>query len=80
MCNPWRSGGPVELVVNIIDNGIKYNLPQGKVEISFKKEEDFIVTQAADPGVGIPEEDLGKVLDRFTGSINPVPKRSVVQD
>jgi heavy metal sensor kinase len=55
----------LELFANLIDNAIKYNVPQGKIDISIKKETGFIVTEIIDTGIGIPEEDLDKVLDRF---------------
>ena len=53
------------MFVNIIDNAIKYNAPKGKIDIADRKEEGFIVTEIKDTGIGIPEEDLEKVVDRF---------------
>lgn len=55
----------LDLFVNIIDNAIKYNVPEGKVDISVGKETGFIVTEIRDTGIGIPESDLDKVFDRF---------------
>lgn len=55
----------LELFVNLLDNAIKYNVPQGRIDISVKKEADFVVTEIRDTGIGIPESDLGKVFDRF---------------
>ncbi|MHB1696780.1 MAG: sensor histidine kinase [bacterium] len=53
------------LFVNIFENSIKYNVPQGRIDIFVKKETDFIVTEIRDTGIGIPESDLDKVFDRF---------------
>jgi signal transduction histidine kinase len=55
----------LELFANLIDNAIKYNIPQGKIDISFKKETGFIVTEIIDTGISISEEVLDRVFDRF---------------
>jgi heavy metal sensor kinase len=55
----------LELFVNIIDNAIKYNVPEGKIDVAFRKEKGFLVTEIKDTGIGIPEEGLGRVFDRF---------------
>ncbi len=55
----------LETFVNIVDNAIEYNVPGGRITISVRKEGEFIVTEIADTGIGIPEGDLEKVFDRF---------------
>lgn len=55
----------LETFVNIVDNAIKYNVPDGRIDISVRKESEFIVTEITDTGIGIPEGDLEKVFDRF---------------
>jgi len=55
----------LELFTNLMDNAIKYNIPQGKIDISIRKEMDFIVTEIRDTGIGISEGDLDRVFDRF---------------
>ncbi len=55
----------LELFTNLIDNAVKYNIPQGKIDISIGKEMDFIVTEIRDTGIGISEGDLDRVFDRF---------------
>ncbi len=55
----------LEVFINIIDNAIKYNIPRGKIDISFKKEDAFIAIQVRDTGVGIAVEDLKQVFERF---------------
>jgi signal transduction histidine kinase len=55
----------LELFVNIIDNAIKYNISRGEIDISIKKEKPFVVTEIKDTGIGMAEEDLDRVFDRF---------------
>ncbi len=50
---------------NLISNAIKYNRPEGEVRISLRTGEGYLRVDVADTGIGIPEEDLGRVFDEF---------------
>ena len=54
-----------QIVFNLMENGVKYNLPGGRVFVTDKGSEDQVILTVEDTGVGIPEEDIGKVFDRF---------------
>ena len=54
-----------QVIFNLVENAIKYNLPGGKVEVSAFHRGDRVVLEVADTGVGIPEEDLPKIFERF---------------
>ena len=54
-----------QVVFNLIENAIKYNLPNGKVDISLKREEDISILTVDDTGIGVPESDLPYIFDRF---------------
>ncbi len=54
-----------QIVYNLIENAIKYNHPGGTVRILCYPWEDFILLEVDDTGVGIPEEDLPRVFERF---------------
>jgi heavy metal sensor kinase len=55
----------LELVENVLDNAIKYNVPDGKIDIAIEKENSFLVIKIQDTGIGISRKDMDKVFDRF---------------
>lgn len=50
---------------NLIVNAINYTLPGGKVDVIYKKGEDFVEVQVKDTGVGIPAHQLGRLYTKF---------------
>ena len=54
-----------ELVYNLIDNAIKYNVENGSVEISISRDKNNIILSVSDTGIGIPEEYQERVFERF---------------
>jgi two-component system, OmpR family, sensor kinase len=50
---------------NIVDNGIKYTQNGGRVDVSSAIDDGFVRIDVQDTGVGIAEEDLKFVFDRF---------------
>jgi len=53
------------VLVNVIDNAIKYSPSGSPIEISAKLANGYIEIEVADSGVGIPHEDLSRVFDKF---------------
>lgn len=54
-----------QIIFNLVENGIKYNLPGGKLSISLQQTEDTAIIRVQDTGVGISEEALTHIFERF---------------
>ena len=54
-----------QMIFNLIDNALKYNRPNGEVRVSAELGNQSLVITVADTGIGIPQEETGKVFDRF---------------
>jgi signal transduction histidine kinase len=53
------------LVTNLLENAIKYNRPNGSVSISAAKQDDRVRIQFEDTGIGINEEEISEIFERF---------------
>ncbi len=60
----------VQVLVNLLDNAIKYSREKTSVEVGLAAEGEYAVITVSDEGIGIPEEDLHEVFDRFFRSQN----------
>ncbi len=54
-----------EIIHNLVKNAIKYNKPDGKVNVSVKQCLDGIELSVSDTGIGIPPEDIEHIFERF---------------
>lgn len=54
-----------EMIYNLCDNAIKYNVKDGSVEITVSKAELGAVVTVRDTGIGIPPEYQSRVFERF---------------
>jgi heavy metal sensor kinase len=54
-----------QVIVNLLDNAIKYTPAGGHVSLSVKRDGDFAILEVADDGIGIPAEALPHVFKRF---------------
>lgn len=54
-----------QVMVNLIDNAIKYTPSGGKVTVKAYEDDTMIRVDVVDTGIGIPSEDVGRVFERF---------------
>lgn len=54
-----------QIIFNLVENGIKYNVPDGSLTVGLRRREDNAILTISDTGMGIPQESLGKIFDRF---------------
>ena len=53
------------VLVNVIDNALKYSVPDKSVEIKARSSSQFLDISVADRGEGIPVGDLERIFDKF---------------
>ena len=54
-----------QVIFNLVENGVKYNVTGGRVTVTTSRAEGRVVLRVEDTGIGIPEEELSKIFDRF---------------
>lgn len=55
----------IQVLDNIISNAIKYSPQGGEIVVKVVEEKHQLLTKISDEGVGIPEEKLDRIFDRF---------------
>ena len=54
-----------QVFLNLLDNAIKYSDPGDRVRVSIEEDVPWITVRVSDTGVGIPDEDLDQLFERF---------------
>lgn len=54
-----------QVFLNLLDNAIKYSDPGARVDLSIQEDPSSLTVRVRDTGVGIPEEDLDQLFERF---------------
>ena len=53
------------IMTNLVENAIKYNKDHGWVKVILDADHQYFTFEVSDSGIGIPEEDLAHICERF---------------
>lgn len=62
----------MQVIINLVDNAIKYTEPGSKIQISTQKRKNEVIVEVADNGNGISEEQKDKLFNMFYSGNTPV--------
>ena len=54
-----------ELLFNLCDNAIRYNVEGGLVQVDVHREREQVILTVQDTGIGIPQEHQERIFERF---------------
>lgn len=54
-----------QVIVNLVDNAINYTPEDGKVSLKLFQADQKVKIEVSDTGIGIPEEELPRIFERF---------------
>lgn len=54
-----------QVLINLLDNAVKYSEPGGTVTVAAAQEGDMVRVSVRDSGIGIPQKDLPRLFERF---------------
>jgi PAS domain S-box-containing protein len=54
-----------EVLTNLISNAVKYTPEKGDIQVLLKPEAEYLLIQVSDNGIGISQEDLDRIFDKF---------------
>ena len=67
----------VQVVSNLVNNAVKYSPEGGTVTLSSRVEGNFALVSVSDTGIGIPQDEIGHVFERFrrvrSGAAQSIP-------
>ena len=59
---------------NLVDNAIRYNVPNGQIVVTLEKVADqpYVEVRVKDTGIGLPAEEMEKLFSKFFRASNAV--------
>lgn len=55
----------IQVIMNLVGNSVKYTQPEGRIIVEAYNNEKVLFIFVKDNGIGIPEEDIPRVFERF---------------
>lgn len=52
-------------LTNLLDNAAKYSKPPARIRVKVQQQDQTVIVQISDQGIGIPEADLEHIFERF---------------
>ena len=65
------------IMLNILSNAIKYNKPNGNIDVIVKDRKEKVYIDVIDTGIGIPKDRINTIFDRFERMEN---KNAVIKE
>ena len=62
----------VQVIVNLLDNALKYTESDSEIVVNLKKTDDMAVFSLSDNGPGIPDEEKSRIFDKFYRGMNKI--------
>ena len=54
-----------QMILNLVDNAVKYNVPNGSVTVSAENAGGKVIICVRDTGIGIPSQHIPRIFERF---------------
>jgi signal transduction histidine kinase len=61
----WDRDAVSRALLNLIDNAIKYSADEKAIEVVLRQDEQYVIIEVKDHGIGISGPDLQKIFDPY---------------
>jgi signal transduction histidine kinase/tetratricopeptide (TPR) repeat protein len=61
-----------QAIHNLLDNALKFSGENKEIEVWLKSQEEHVIIEVKDRGIGIPQDELGKIFDKFYQGRNAI--------
>jgi len=62
----WADRGEIDIILNnLVSNAVKYNRDNGRVEVRVRAEQERVLLEVADTGIGMSEQEMARLFHEF---------------